>query len=295
VPFLRFGGEGSLAYTDAVNATRNHDLETMPDLPGEMLTFIAGAYTTDGSGLITDSGTINLVAGDAFADGVGTSWGMTDFFGRPLVAGQILVVERPGEVPWATTVTNAISDTRILLSRRPPFSGTGLRYHIGRPTYPSSEVVQDGNGDLVGGVTIQPVLGMPEPLSPEENGVMTNRTLRWKPAPGQQPSAHMHYIIQYDDWFGGGDLNVLWTFYIDGSRTKVPLSIIPDSLETLGLEAMPNDLLPGGVAWQHMSIYSPGFDYENFSYVDIGSQGRRAWTTDVHFFVNPGLAAEQIE
>ena len=295
VPFLRFGGEGSLAYTDAVNATRNHDLETMPDLPGEMLTFIAGAYTTDGSGLITDSGTINLVAGDAFANGVGTSWGMTDFFGRPLVAGQILVVERPGEVPWATTVTNAISDTRILLARRPPFSGTGLRYHIGRPTYPSSEVVQDGNGDLVGGVTIQPVLGMPEPLSPEENGVMTNRTLRWKAAPGQQPSTHMHYIIQYDDWFGGGDLNVLWTFYIDGSRTKVPLPIIPDSLETLGLESMPNDLLPGGVAWQHMSIYSPGFDYENFSYVDIGSRGRRAWTTDVHFFVYPGQAAEQIE
>lgn len=295
VPFLRFGGEGALAYTDAVNATRNHDLETMPDLPGEMLTFIAGAYTTDGAGLVTDSGTINLVAGDPFATGSGTSWGLTDFFGRPLVQGQILVVERPGEPAWATTVINALNDSRILLARRPPFSGTGLRYHIGSPSYPSSEVVQDGNGDLVGGVTIQPVLGLPEPLSPEENGVMTHRTLRWKAAPGQQPSTHMHYLIQYDDWFGGGDLNVLWTFYIDGARTKVPVPKIPDALETLGLEGMPNDLLPGGVAWQHMTIYSPGFDYENFSYVDIGSRGRRAWTTDVHFFVYPGETADQIE
>lgn len=289
LPFLRFGGEGALAYTTAVNTIRNHDLTTMPDVPGEMLTFIAGAYTTDGYGLITEQGTISVTEGDLFATGQGTVWDQTDFFGRPLVNGQVLVIERDDGTKWATTVTSSLSANQILLARRPPFSGTGLRYHIGRPTYPSSEVVQDGVGDLIGGVTIQPVLGLPEPLSPVDNGVLESRTLRWKPAAGQAPTTHMHFLFQYEDWFDpASELAVLWTFYIDGARTKVPIPRIPAAVADLELEELPGDMLPGGVAWQHMAIYTPGFDYENFSYLDIGTRGRRAWTTDLHFFVNPG-------
>ena len=44
----------------------------------------------------------------------------------------------------------------------------------------------------------------------------------------------------------------------------------------------------GGYAWQHSAIYVPGFEYENWSYLDIGRRARRSWTLDVHLFVYGG-------
>lgn len=294
VPFLRFGGEGALAYTTAVHHTRNHDLGNMPDVPGEMLTFVAGAYTTDGVGRVTDRGTVSLTQGELIATGAGTNWDVADALGTPLVLGQVLVVENTDGSTWATTVTGVRDAGEIVLARRPPFSGTGLSYHIGRPTYPSSVVVQDGNGDLIGGTTIQPVLGLPEPITPLENGVLENRTLRWRPAPGEQPTLHLHYLSQYEDWLSpASGLAVLWTFYIEGARTKVPIPRIPEALADLDVEGVPRDFMASAVSWQHSAIYSPGsngvpFSYENFGYDEIGRRGRRAWTTDLHLFVHPG-------
>jgi len=284
IPFLRFGGEGSLAYTDAVDTSRNHQLDTMPDVPGEMLTFIAGAFTTDNQfGLIKDEGTIDLISGERFAFGDGTTWGEVDpFTGVPVVDGAILVVDRPDGGRWATTVTASQSNTELLLNKAPPFTGASLTYHIGNPSLPSSEVVQDGVGDLIGGVTIQPVLGLPEPLSPLKNGVLENRTLRWKPAPGQLPSVHQAYV--YDPFA----FSTLWTFYIDGARSKVPIPRIPYNVAALPVETPPKDMSVGGYAWQHISMYTPGFDYENFSYLELGTRARRSWTTDFLYFVYPG-------
>jgi hypothetical protein len=284
IPFLRFGGEGSLAYTDAVDTTRNHLLDTMPDVPGEMLTFIAGAYTTDGDfGLIKDDGTAGLVEGERMAFGDGTTWAEPDpFTGLPLVDGNIFVVTCPDGTKWATNVVAAQSQTEMLLEDDAPCTGEDLEYHVGSPTLPSSEVVQDGVGDLIGGVTIQPVLGLPEPLSPLRDGVLENRTLRWKAAPGQAPTNHLAYV--YDPFA----FSVLWTFYIDGSRTKVPIPRIPFNVGELDVENVPKDMALGGYAWQHLSMYTPGFDYQNFSYIELGTRARRAWTTDFLFFIYPG-------
>lgn len=282
LPFLRFGGEGALAYTSAVQVTRNHPLQTMPDVPGELLTFIAGAYTTDGAGLVTEQGTLSMVAGEAVALGTGTNWDVADFFGNLLVEGAILVVDGPGGQKWATTISRSLGSGEILLETRPPFSATNVTYHIGNPTYPSSEVVQDGVGDLIGGVTIQPVLGIPEPTSPSPNGVLQDRTLRWRAAPGQQPTVHLMYVYDPVEFAN------LWTFYVDGSRTKVPLPRLPDNIDELGLDVNPPDLRAWGYAWQHTAIYSPGLDFENFSYIDIGTRSRRAWTTNVNFFTFGG-------
>jgi hypothetical protein len=284
LPFLRFGGEGALVYTTAIDAVRNHEILAMPDIPGELMTFIAGAYTTDGPrSLITNQGTATLVAGSDVVTGSGTNWGTTDFAGNPVVEGAIFFVEYDDGTRWATEVLTGVSESVIILDEKPPQSATAIAYHIGNPSYPSSEVVQDGSGSLTGGVTISPVLGLPEILEPVENGVMgEERQLRWKAAPGQLPSMHWMYV--YDPIA----FNVLWTFYVDGSRTKVPVPRRPAEIDALALDTTPNDLSAGMLFWQHVSMYVPGFEFTNFSYLDIGRRGRRAWTTDVRAFVYGG-------
>ncbi len=280
IPFLRFGGEGSLAYTDAVEAVRNHDIDAMPDVPGEMLTFIAGAYTTYGQGLVTKQGLANLTLGSAVATGTGTNWDIADpFTGAPLVEGAILVATCADGSKFASTVVASQGSAQILLDEKATCTGNSLTYHIGNPSFPSSEVIQDGVGDLRGGVTIQPVLGLPEALAPLPNGVLEHRTIRWKAAAGQQPTIHQMYIYEALSYA------VFWTFYVDGARTKVVVPKVPAGVSTLGLEALPSDLVPGGYAWQHESIFTPGLDFDNWSYFDISTRGKRAWTTDVHLFI----------
>lgn len=56
----------------------------------------------------------------------------------------------------------------------------------------------------------------------------------------------------------------------------------------LDIENVPKEPRLGGYAWQHMSMYVPGFDYDNFSWLDLGSRARRAWTTNLTFFIYPG-------
>src|SRR5690606_16957437 len=117
----------------------------------------------------------------------------------------VLVVQGPNGQKWATEVVTALDASTLLLTRRAPFSGTGMLYHVGNPTFPSSVVMQDGVGDLIGGVLIHPVLGLPEPISPLEDGVLENRMLRWKPALGQQPTNHLAYV--YEPF----EFSTLWT------------------------------------------------------------------------------------
>ena len=283
LPFLRFGGEGALAYTTAISTSRNHRIENMPDVPGEMLTFIAGAYTTDGSGLITDQGTATIFEGESTVMGQMTNWAEADLFGNILVAGGIFVATLPDGTKWAAEVLTATDDSTLLLKSRAPADATGIVYHIGNPSFPSSEVVQDGVGELTGGVTIQPVLGLPEPISPMENGVLgPDRELRWKAAPGQEPTFNRIYV--YDPI----NFSVLWSFYIDGSRTKVPIPMIPPSIYEIGIDGAPTDIQAGGYYWQHNAMYVPGFEYNNWNYIDIGRNARRSWTTDVTSFVYGG-------
>jgi hypothetical protein len=285
IPFLKFGSDGSLAYTDAISTDRNHDLKRMPDVPGDLITFVGGAFTTNNQGLITDQGLANSIEDEPFLTGIGTNWDETDFFGRPLVEGGIVVVERDDGEKFATTVVTALSATQLLLTDRIPFSGASMEYHIGNPGFPQSEVKQDATGDLtIGGVTINPVLGLPEPTNPVEAGALVDRTMRWKPAPGQQPSVHQMFI------FDPFNFEVLWTFYVSGSRTKVPVPQLPASIDQFVelefMEIRPRDLPVGGMVWQHQAMYIPGFEFNDWTFIDLGLRSRRAWTTDVHLFVN---------
>lgn len=295
VPALQFGGEGAFVYTQAIEGKRNHAIEEMPDVTGNMLTFIAGAYTTDGRNLYTDQGTASLVEGSREVSGAGTSdWGEVDFFtGVPLVVGQAFVTNRPDGTRFASVILGSPDANTIQLQDAPDFSASGRAYHIGSFGTPSSEVVQDGVGDLRGGVTIQPVLGLPELLSPLEGAALTDRTLRWKAPVGQQPSIHDMYI--YEPF----EFSFLTEVMVDGARTKVVLPHVPareDVLAVLPEAQRPlvdnedfvdvPDMTRGGLAWQHESIYVPGLGFNNWSLLDIGARGRRSWTTDLHVFVS---------
>lgn len=306
VPFLQFGGEGAFNYTQAVEGRRNHALEEMPAVPGEMLTFIAGAYTTDGRNLLASVGTVTLTAGSRAVAGLGTDseWGIVQQ-GQPIVVGNIFVADRPDGSRFASVIIGSPDPSTLQLQDAPDFSATNVSYHIGPAGLPSSEVIQDGVGDLRGGVTIQPVLGLPEIISPVENGVLTDRTLRWKAAPGQQPT--IHDISLFDPF----NYASYWQIFVDGARTKVVLPRVPEldaiqaSLPTsqrLCLEdpaasdvcafwgaledfVPPSDMALGGQAWYHQTVFTPGLDFNSWSYLELGTRGRRAWTTDIHVFV----------
>lgn len=292
IPFIQLGGEGAFAYTTAIGGTRSHALETMPDVPGEMLTFVAGAYSTTGFNMFTNQGTADLTQNSVLVTGDGVFWSSTDFNGDFEVIGKILVVEMPDGTRFASDILGVVDASTIRIRDRAPVGVSGRPYHIGDAGIPSSEVIQDGVGDLRGGVTIQPVLGIPEVISPIDNGVLEHRTLRWKKAPGEQPTIHLMYV------FEPFNFEQLWSFYIEGSRTKVPIPVVPRFDDFVGVlplhevdfldEAFvpPDELLVGGLAWQHEAIFTPGLEYTNWSLLDIGTRGRRAWTTNLKIFVH---------
>ncbi len=290
VPFIQLGGEGAFVYTGAIDGDRNHAIDEMADLPGEMFTFVAGAYSTTGRNLVTDAGTATLAANSVVVQGSGTDWDITDFTGQPLVLGKIFVATLPDGRRFASDILG-VDRQSLRLRDRAPVSAANVAYHIGDAGIPSSEVVQDGVGDLRGGVTVQPVLGIPEVVSPIESGVLEQRTLRWRPAPGEQPTIHQMYV------FEPFAFAQLWSFYIDGTRTKVPVPTVPTVAEflpslPLSEREIPEDFIPpedlfvGALAWQHEAVLVPGLDYNNWSYLDIGGRGRRAWTTNLRIFVH---------
>ncbi len=292
IPFLQLGGEGAFNFTVAIDGDRNHALEGMPKVPGEMLTFIAGAYSTTGRNLFTDVGTVTLTANSVLVTGAGTAWGATDpFSGQPVAIGQIFVAELPDGRRFASDILGVSDNQNLRLRDRAPATFQNVPFHIGDAGLPSSEVIQDGVGNLRGGVTIQPVLGIPEIISPVQNGVLENRTLRWRPAPGEQPTMHLMYVYEP---FG---FTQLWSFYIEGSRSKVPIPVVPDVADFLPVlpiaeQALPEDFIPpadllvGGFFWQHEAIFVPDLRYDNWSNLNLGTRGRRAWTTSVSSFVH---------
>ena len=296
VPFLQFGGEGAFNYTVAIDADRNHALEGMPDVPGEMLTFIAGAYSTTGRNLYSNLGTASLTANSVLVAGNGNinEWSQRDFLGSPLVIGMVFVAELPDGKRFGSDIMGVGADGSLRLRDRAPVTAAGVAYHIGRAGPPSSEVIQDGvGGRLRGGVTIQPVLGIPEVVTPLNGAPLVRRTMRWRAAVGEQPTIHQMYAYTFRD----GGLAQLWSLYIEGSRTKVPFPVVPETdafLRVLPIAEQtlpetfvpPIDLLRGAFIWDHQAIYVPNLDYANWSFLDLSMRGRRAWTTNVTSFVH---------
>jgi hypothetical protein len=294
IPFLQLGGEGAFNYTVAIDGDRNHALETMPKVPGEMQTFIAGAYSTTGPrNLYAQVGTASITANSIVVTGSGNdnTWTAVDFDGQPRVIGMVFVAELPNGGRFGSDILGVGTDGSLRLRDRAPMTAANVRYHIGTAGRPSSEVIQDGVGDLRGGVTIQPVLGIPEVITPVNGAVLENRTLRWRAAPGEQPTIHRMYVYEPVSFAQ------LWSFSIEGSRTKVPIPIVPEldafqSVLPIREQTLPDtfvppvDLLVGGFTWQHEAIYVPDLDYSNWSELNISVRGRRAWTTAVSNFVH---------
>jgi hypothetical protein len=292
VPFLQIGGEGTFVYTQAVEGDRNHQLIEMPDVPGDMLTFISGAYTTDSRfSLIANDGLASLTAGSTRVSGIGNFWDAS-------LVGAYFVADLPDGSRFASAIMAAPDPflSELELQDPAPLSASSLTYHIGEAGPPSSEVIQDGTGDMRSGVTIQPVLGLAEPLSPVENGALIDRTVRWKPAPGVAPS--IHELLLFDAFGVEGDF---WDVFVDGTRTKVVLPKVP-TLEATLLAVprtqqevllsdqwiQPRDMAAGGYIWQHLSTLVIGLDFQNWSYFEIGGRNRRSFSTDVHLFVHGG-------
>lgn len=296
VPFINLGGEGSFFYTQAFAGTRNHALEGMPQLPGEMLTFFAGAYTTTGSfgpgqgGLYSNAGTASLTANSVTVTGQNNqnTWSATEF-GQPAVLGQVFVTTLPDGKKFASDIMGVAPDGSLRLRDRAPVTAAGLAYHIGSPRPSSSEVIQDGVGNLRGGVTIQPVLGIPELVTPQNGAPLTQRTIRWQAQPGEQPTLH---TIELSNKVAPPATRPTqrWTLTIEGSRSKVPIPTVPElavfqPLLPIAEQTLPDTFIPpedlkvGGFFMTHTALYVPNLDYRNWSALDTSLLGRRSWTT----------------
>ena len=197
MPFINFGGEGVYALRDLrVQAPSTVTLQDFPDLPGEMITFLAGAFVLDG--------------------------------------------ERPCQQ-----------------SRSCPYS----------------VVMRHGVGQLRSGITMDPLLGFPQIIEPETNGVMQGGRMRWKAATGTQPSYYQLYLSGLD--------GTSWDFYIPGALTKFTIPEFAD----INSDIPPQNAAMGAYQAQFVSVYAPDFDYNNFSYLDLSSSARRSWNQQVFKFV----------
>jgi hypothetical protein len=98
IPFIQLAGEGAFVYTQAVEGVRNHQLREMPDVPPNMVTFIAGSYTTDGRNLVTDVGTVTVTEGESRVVGSGVNFEQDlDGNGVPDVLGAYFVMRNPAD------------------------------------------------------------------------------------------------------------------------------------------------------------------------------------------------------
>jgi hypothetical protein len=134
-------------------------------------------------------------------------------------------------------------------------------------------------------------MGLPELLTPTENGALIDRQLRWKQPQGVQPSIHDMFVYEP---FGFASLMEI---FVDGARTKVIIPKIPSQESIVAALSVrdrgrvpadfipPSDMARGGLIWQHQAIFVPNLNFANWSYGEIGQLNRRAWTTDVHAFV----------
>lgn len=329
VPFLQLAGEGAYLYTLGFEGDRNMVLEEMPDIRGDALTFFAGAYTTDGDNMYTDVGTANLVEDSVRVSGNGNEaeWSARNANDTAfLAAGLVFVAERPDGTRFASAIEAVVDETPgtpagpfvLRLQDAPDFDATAASYHIGAPGPPSSEILQDGVGNITGtasgGVTLSPFLGLAEVITPARDGVLVDRMLRWRAPFGQQPSIHRHILTN-----AFAPTTSVWQVFNDGARTKVILPRIPDAASIIAVLPFdqrtcltepstspiaapcaqrygelsnaddfiaPSDLALGAIRWRHEQILAPNVTNTDWSFLQIGLRNRRAWTTDVHGFVH---------
>ncbi|HBU48161.1 MAG TPA: hypothetical protein DEB46_07590 [Myxococcales bacterium] len=159
----------------------------------------------------------------------------------------------------------------VLLRGLPEAPGELFRFIGGLATgqsgaSPSSIVRIRGGGQLAGGITLGPLLPFPEFQAPAFNGQqLEDHLLRWKlPEEGERPD-----YIELDLTGPGGSS---WMIYVHGDQRKVR---IPRMLDARRLGA-PGE--PGEYQVSMTLISAPGFDLDNFSFLETWGRDRRAFS-----------------
>jgi len=141
-------------------------------------------------------------------------------------------------------------------------------------SYPYSVTLKQGVGRLDSGVTLDPILQFPEITSPVNNGLLEGGYFRWKPAEtGVRPTVYQVIIINLVT-------NHRWDFVVPGDQRKFRLPHVPIT----GNPEQPPVPGPGAYLWALQAIYIPDFDFESWTYGDLGQANRRSWTLDVELF-----------
>ena len=134
--------------------------------------------------------------------------------------------------------------------------------------------LKQGVGRLDSGVTLDPILQFPEITSPVNNGLLEGGYFRWKPAEtGVRPTVYQVIIINLVT-------NHRWDFVVPGDQRKFRLPHVPIT----GNPEQPPVPGPGAYLWALQAIYIPDFDFESWTYGDLGQANRRSWTLDVELF-----------
>jgi hypothetical protein len=142
---------------------------------------------------------------------------------------------------------------------------------------PYSLVIQDGQGQLGDAIALAPLMGFPVLEDPVENGAMNHRTMRVKTPTGQRPSFYEFTINAQD--------GTALVAYMEGNHNKIILPTFPSYPTN---EYAPFNLPPGGITGSLEAVFVPGFDYNNWSYLELWGVARRSWSNADFRFVNAG-------
>lgn len=156
------------------------------------------------------------------------------------------------------------------------FTFVALFSETGGQSAPYSLVFQDGEGVLGNAITLGPLMGFPTPLAPADGGAMVGRTLQIRAPNGPRPSYYEFNLFGLD--------GTQWTAYLEGTRNKL---ILPRFEDFPTNEYAPLNMGAGGVFATLNTIYVPGFDYGNWTYLDMFN-GRVSWSVMQYRFINAG-------
>lgn len=178
-----------------------------------------------------------------------------------------------GVVPLGAT--SALTTTAVIRGL-PPLDGSNFVFLVeaeSRTTNQRSYFFRRQPGDLRQGLDLGPMLGLIELNDPNPATPVFNGSLSWTYGTGPAPDLTTVDIIK----FTSTGAVTLWSVVTPGSTTQV-------SLPRTAIQAL-LDREPAGtfLQWQVVSSRSPRFDYDHWSYGDLG---QLAWTS---FTVAGGL------
>ncbi len=269
-PVLDLDEDGAYPLTAEYGGQDGVILRAIPDAPGELLNFYAGAYTTYTSGLRNEIGLVTTEAGTTLVVGEETIWGLEDAQGIPALLGNVMVIQGEDGVEHVSRIVDILSDTMLILSDPVPFTVTSTDFHIGVFAAPYSAVAVEGVGSLRAGLTISPILDFPRPIAPLPSAVLgRDRQILWEPASGTMPSFHE---LTIGDAITG---EVSWRIVLSGDKNKV---VLPSASSEL--------FLPGTTyILRHASFYAPEFNFNSFSTFNTGAVAEARYD---YLFIYPG-------